>query len=131
MPTPGPLLFKRFARTYKFAPLVDKVELIEANPRYARVRFSDGTEDTLSNKRFAPSSGDAVDSPIEIEHLQNDNGRNASVHDQSQADCNDQIKNVKSVFTEAASEQPQPLPRHSRRARRLTPNYSSRKVAKL
>ena len=93
MPTPGPVLFKRFARASKFVPLVDKVELIEANPRYARVRFSDGTKDTLSNKRFAPS-GDAVDSPIEIEHLQNDNGRNASVHDQSQADCDDQVKNV-------------------------------------
>ena len=106
MTTTGPVLFKRFARASKFVPLVDKVELIKANPRYARVRFSNETKDTLSNKRFAPSSGDAVDSPIEIEHLQNDNGRNASVHDQSQADCNDQIKNVKSVYTEAASEQP-------------------------
>ena len=131
MATPGPVLYKRLARASKLALLVDKVELIEANPRYARVRFFNGTEDTLPNKRFAPSSGDAVDSPIEIEHLQNDNGKKASVHDQNQADCNDQIKNVKSVYTEAASEQPQPLPRHSRRARRLTPNYSSRKVAKL
>ena len=118
MATPGPILLKRFARASKFEPLVDEVELIEANPRYARVRFSDGTEDTVSNKRLAPSSNSVVDPPYEIEQLQNKNGRNTGLHDQSQADNNDQIKTVEPDCDEVASELPNPLPRRSQRARR-------------
>ena len=118
MATPGPILLKRFARASKFEPLVDEVELIEANPRYARVRFSDGTEDTVSNKRLAPSSNSVVDPPYEIEQLQNKNGRNTGVHDQSQADNNYQIKTVEPDCDEVASELPNPLPRRSQRARR-------------
>ena len=41
-----------------FEPLVDEVELIEANPRYAHIRFPDGREDTVSLKHLAPQ-GDA------------------------------------------------------------------------
>ena len=51
-----------------------------------------------------------------IKRLQNDNNRNASVHDQSQVDNNDQIENIKFVCNAGASEQPQPLPRHLQRA---------------
>ena len=121
MATPGSVLLKRFARASKFEPLGDEVELIEANPRYACVRFSDGTEDTVSNKRFAPSASCVVDPSIEMEHLQNDNGRNTGVHDQSQADNNDQIENVEFFYNASTSEQPQPLPRRSQRACR-SPN---------
>ena len=41
---PGPILIKRHARSSKFEPLVDEVELIEANPQYAHVRYPDGKE---------------------------------------------------------------------------------------
>ena len=46
--TPGPVLLKRYVRLYKFDPLVDKVELIEAHLQYAHIRFSDGKEDTVA-----------------------------------------------------------------------------------
>ena len=44
---PGPVQLSRFVRT-KNQPLVDVVELIEANPNFAIVKFSDGTESTVS-----------------------------------------------------------------------------------
>ena len=52
--TPGPVLLQRHIRDLKFDPLVDEVELIEANPRYAHIRFQDGREDTASLKHLAP-----------------------------------------------------------------------------
>ena len=52
--TPGLVLLKRQVRKSKFDPLVDEVELIEANPKYAHVRFPDGREDTVSTKFLAP-----------------------------------------------------------------------------
>ena len=52
--TPGLVLLKRQLRKSKFDPLVDEVELIEANPKYAHVRFPDGREDTVSTKLLAP-----------------------------------------------------------------------------
>ena len=38
---PGPVLVRRFVRS-KTDPLVDEVELLEANPNFARVRSADG-----------------------------------------------------------------------------------------
>ena len=54
--TPGPVLLKRYVRKSKFDPLVDEVELIEANPNYAHIRFSDGREDTVALKHLAPKN---------------------------------------------------------------------------
>ena len=48
------VLLKRKVRKSKFDPLIDEVELIEANPKYAHVRFPDGGEDTVSTKFLAP-----------------------------------------------------------------------------
>ena len=53
MATPGPVLLKRFTCNSKYDPLVEEVELLEANPRYNHVRFSTGSEDTVANKHFA------------------------------------------------------------------------------
>ena len=44
MAYPGPVLLKRYNRSSKFDPLVEEVELLEANPQYAQVKFSDGRE---------------------------------------------------------------------------------------
>ena len=46
--TPGPVLFKRHVRHSKAKPLVDQVELLQANPQYAHVRCPDGRETTVS-----------------------------------------------------------------------------------
>ena len=59
---------KRNVRRSKYEPVVDEIELIEANPHYAHVRFPDGRETTVSTKQLAPAgteperiSYDAVD----------------------------------------------------------------------
>ena len=36
---PGTVIIKRNVRRSKYEPLVDEVELVEANPRYAHVIF--------------------------------------------------------------------------------------------
>lgn len=53
---PGPVLVKRHVRA-KTDPLVDEVELLEATPNYAYVRYPDGRETTVSTKHLAPSGG--------------------------------------------------------------------------
>ncbi len=50
---PGTVLLRRHVRN-KTDPLVDEVDLLEANPRYAYVRFQNGREDTVSIKDLAP-----------------------------------------------------------------------------
>ena len=44
---PGPVLLRRFVRN-KNQPLIDEVELMEANPNFAHIRFPDGGESTVS-----------------------------------------------------------------------------------
>lgn len=51
---PGPVLLKRHLRQSKYEPLVDEVELLEANPSYAHVRLQDGRETTVSVRHLAP-----------------------------------------------------------------------------
>jgi len=41
-------------KTLKSDPLCDEVELIEANPTYAHVKFADGRETTASLQDLAP-----------------------------------------------------------------------------
>ncbi len=47
----------------KHDPLVDEVELLEANSHYAHVRFPDGRESTVSMRHLAPYT--LPDSPQE------------------------------------------------------------------
>ena len=58
---PGTVLMKRKVRHSKYKPLVDEVELVKANPRYAQVKFPDGSETTVSTKQLAPT-GNTTDS---------------------------------------------------------------------
>ena len=60
--TLGLVLLKHQVRNSKFDPLVDEVELIEANPKYAHVGYPDGREDTVATKFLAPQ----VDRKTEI-----------------------------------------------------------------
>ena len=62
---PGPILLKRHVRHSKSEPLVDQVELLQANPQYAHVRYPDGRETTVSLRHLAPTGEvpASVDSP--------------------------------------------------------------------
>ena len=57
---PGTVLHKRNVRRSKYDSLVEPVQLIEANPSYALVRFDNGAEDTVSLRDLAPA-GELVD----------------------------------------------------------------------
>ena len=48
------MLLKRSVRSSKYDPFADEVEIIQANPDYAFVRFADGVESTVSLRRLAP-----------------------------------------------------------------------------
>ena len=52
--TPGPVLLRNFVRNSKHDPMVQKVNLTEANPLYARVRFPEGRECNVSLRDLAP-----------------------------------------------------------------------------
>ncbi|GFU65989.1 retrovirus-related Pol polyprotein from transposon opus [Trichonephila clavipes] len=51
---PGPVLMKNQMRANKYEPIVQEVELIEANPDYAHVKLGDGRETTVSIRHLAP-----------------------------------------------------------------------------
>ena len=71
--TPGPVYFKRQVRTSKMDPLVDEMELLQANPHYAHVRYPDGRETTVATKHLAPKGHMEVSAPgrvaEEVENL--------------------------------------------------------------
>ena len=51
--TPGKVYLRRHVRN-KTDPLVDEVDLIEATPTYAHIRYNDGRESTVSTSDLAP-----------------------------------------------------------------------------
>ena len=51
--TPGPVLMKRFVRN-KSDPLVDRVEVLSANPHFAFIRCADGRQTSVSTRDLAP-----------------------------------------------------------------------------
>ena len=53
--SPGPVFLKRHVRNRKTDPLVEPVELLEANPTYAHIQFPDGRESTVSIRDLAPA----------------------------------------------------------------------------
>ena len=50
---PGTVLLRKFNRTGKNDDVAQKVQLMEANPLYARVKFSDGRESMVSVRDIA------------------------------------------------------------------------------
>ena len=62
---PGRALLRKHNRTSKYDPLVDEVEILEANPHYANVRLPNGNEAKVSLRDLAPTalfSDDIVES---------------------------------------------------------------------
>ena len=55
---PGPVLLKRHVRASKTDPLVDEVELLQASPYYAHIRYPDGKEDTVFTRHLAPTGNE-------------------------------------------------------------------------
>ena len=56
----GTVLLKRHVRHNKSEPLVDQVEIVDVNPKYARVKLSDGTCENIrpsSHPTRTPSIG--------------------------------------------------------------------------
>ena len=53
--SPGPVFLKRHVRNRKTDPLVEPVELLEANPTYTHIQFPDGRESTVSIRDLAPA----------------------------------------------------------------------------
>ena len=47
-------MLRNHRRTSKYDPLVKQVELIEANPCYAHIRYQNGVESTVSLRDLAP-----------------------------------------------------------------------------
>ena len=52
--TPGPVLLRHHVHTKKDKPLVDEIELLQANPQYAHVQYADDCETTVSLCHLAP-----------------------------------------------------------------------------
>ena len=65
---PGPVLLRKFVRRSKQDPLVNEVELIQANGNYAHIRYPNGREDTVSVRHLAPT-GDSCRSETPIPDL--------------------------------------------------------------
>ena len=53
--SPGQVLLGRHAPQSNYEPLVEEVELLEANPQFAHVRFPSGKETTVSVRDLPPS----------------------------------------------------------------------------
>lgn len=51
--TPGPVLMKRNLHQSKYEPIVEQLDLIEANPEYVHVHLADDRETIGLNKQFA------------------------------------------------------------------------------
>ena len=65
-----PVLLRRFVRT-KGEPLCDQVELVDANPSYACIRYNDGRESTVSTSDLAPLPTPSLPSfsPSDLQNL--------------------------------------------------------------
>ena len=96
---PGPVMLRRFVRANNASPLVDEVELLDANPTYAHVRYPDGRESTVSINDLSPSpegkhSGeeplplvtDAVSHPGLHHGIQTEHAPEMSIHSSPHAD---------------------------------------------
>ena len=63
--SPNTVLLKRFVRN-KSESLCDEVELLDANPKTALVRFPDGRESTVSVSDLAPLSDLSGNEPCDV-----------------------------------------------------------------
>ena len=60
------MMLRRFVRHSKTHPLVDGVQLMDVNPCYAYIRYSDGRESTVSLKDLSPCRANPKPIPYAI-----------------------------------------------------------------
>ena len=60
--TSRPVLLRRFVRS-KSDPLIDEEELLESNPNFAKIRYANGRESTVSISDLAPCPPNVIDIP--------------------------------------------------------------------
>ena len=65
----GDVLLRKFGRSSKYDPAVEVVELMEVNPTYAHVKFSNGREDTVALRNLAPLPCKVQDSIAEEDRV--------------------------------------------------------------
>jgi len=70
--TPNTVLLKRFVRN-KSEPLCDEVELLDANPKTALVRFPEGRESTVSVSDLAALSDMSDNEPCDVPETPTEN----------------------------------------------------------
>ena len=78
------VLLKRHVRKSTYDPFVDEIDLIDVNPEYVHVRFSDGKESTVSVRDLAPC-GIISDNNIEQVNAYDEGIMTNSRPDQSQS----------------------------------------------
>ena len=64
------MLLRRFVRN-KHDPLVDEVELLDANPSFANVRLRSGNEVTVSVSDLAPCPSNSIQTSEDSENISN------------------------------------------------------------
>ena len=108
--TPGAVLLKRHVRQSKTEPFVDQVELLQANPQYAHIRYPDGRESTVSIRHLAPM-GEEIKQECESDftneisdftnEIEQNNVNHATpsqdIHSHTNEDCNIQNHDVVSL----------------------------------
>ena len=58
---PGTVLLRKHVRSSKYDSIVEPVELLEANAKYAHVKLPNGRETTVSLKHLAPAGKVTID----------------------------------------------------------------------
>ena len=64
--TTGPVYMRRQVRANMTKPLVDEVEMLQANPHYAHVRYPGGRETTVAIKHLAPQGQAKLLLPLDM-----------------------------------------------------------------
>ena len=129
---PGPILLRRFVRN-KNEPLVDEVDLIEANPSFAKIRYPNGRESTVSVNDLAPCPPSPVENVIENQQVtQNSSSQlqeesNENSIEQNTAESSTQEQEVPETSTPSSStfsfSDANPALRRSTRERRPPQRY--------
>jgi len=121
---PGKVLLRCHARSSKYSPLVEEVDLVEANPDYALIRRPDGKESTVSLKHLAPAGDPTVFGDQETEsdmttetHLKNETTPWALHHEVPRSDSTQTLQDNSGTGPSAPVE-----PRKSSRTRK-PPGY--------
>ena len=69
--SPGPVMLRKFVRLHKNDDLVEEVHILDANPSYASIRYSDGREGNVSVSDLSPCPRKSIQSNQSNDEPQN------------------------------------------------------------